>query len=69
MTAAVSPSSPPLISVRGLVKSFKGMRALDGVDADIARGEVLVVIGPSGSGKSTFIRCLNGLEMPTDGRI
>ena len=69
MTAAVSSPAQPLISVRGLVKSFKGMRALDGVDADIARGEVLVVIGPSGSGKSTFIRCLNGLEMPTDGRI
>jgi polar amino acid transport system ATP-binding protein len=39
------------------------------VDTDVHRGEVLVVIGPSGSGKSTFLRCLNLLEMPTDGVI
>ncbi len=60
-----------LISVRGLEKHFAGgkIRALDGVDADIHKGEVLVVIGPSGSGKSTFLRCLNLLEMPTGGTI
>ena len=60
-----------LISVNGLEKHFKGgdIRALDGVDAEIHRGEVLVVIGPSGSGKSTFLRCLNLLELPTGGTI
>ena len=60
-----------IISVRGLTKHFKGgdVQALCGVDADVHRGEVLVVIGPSGSGKSTFLRCLNLLEMPTDGTI
>ncbi len=60
-----------LISVRGLSKTFARGKivALDGVDADIARGEVVVVIGPSGSGKSTFLRCLNLLEMPTAGQI
>ena len=60
-----------IISVRGLEKHFKGgdIKALNGVDADIHRGEVLVVIGPSGSGKSTFLRCLNLLEMPTGGTI
>ena len=60
-----------LISVRGLEKHYAGgkIRALDGVDADIHKGEVLVVIGPSGSGKSTFLRCLNLLEMPTGGTI
>ena len=60
-----------LISVKGLEKHFKGgdIRALDGVDAEIHRGEVLVVIGPSGSGKSTFLRCLNLLELPTGGTI
>ena len=60
-----------LISVRGLEKHFAGgrIKALNGVDADIHRGEVLVVIGPSGSGKSTFLRCLNLLEMPTGGTI
>ena len=60
-----------IISVRGLTKHFNGgdVQALCGVDTDVHRGEVLVVIGPSGSGKSTFLRCLNLLEMPTDGTI
>ena len=60
-----------IISVRGLTKHFNGgeLKALRGVDTDVHRGEVLVVIGPSGSGKSTFLRCLNLLEMPTDGVI
>ena len=60
-----------IISVRGLEKHFGGgdIKALNGVDTDIHKGEVLVVIGPSGSGKSTFLRCLNLLEMPTRGTI
>ena len=60
-----------LISVKGLSKTFGRGKivALDNVDAEIARGEVVVVIGPSGSGKSTFLRCLNLLEMPTAGHI
>lgn len=60
-----------IISVRGLEKHFGGgkLRALRGVDADIRRGEVVVVIGPSGSGKSTFLRCLNLLELPTLGTV
>ena len=64
-------SNEVIISVRGLTKHFNGgeLKALRGVDTDIHRGEVLVVIGPSGSGKSTFLRCLNLLEMPTDGVI
>ena len=59
----------PIIRVRGLVKTFQGMRALDGVDLDVARGEVVVVIGQSGSGKSTLIRCLNGLVEADEGEI
>ena len=64
-------SADILISVRDLQKSFnKGsFYALNGVNADIKRGEVVVVIGPSGSGKSTFLRCLNLLEMPTGGTV
>ncbi len=59
-----------LIRVEGLVKHFGGgIHALNGVDTEIHRGEVVVVIGPSGSGKSTFLRCLNLLEMPSAGRI
>ena len=60
-----------LISVTGLEKHFKNgeIKALDGIDADVHKGEVVVVIGPSGSGKSTFLRCLNLLEQPTGGHI
>ncbi len=60
-----------LIRVSGLKKHFGGgkIKALDGVDAEIRRGEVVVVIGPSGSGKSTFLRCLNLLELPTEGTV
>ena len=60
-----------IISAQNVQKYYKGgeIRALDGVSADIRRGEVVVVIGPSGSGKSTFLRCLNLLEVPTGGTI
>lgn len=60
-----------LIEVKGLQKHFKNstVKALDGVDATIKKGDVVVVIGPSGSGKSTFLRCLNLLEIPTNGHI
>ena len=54
------------------VKKYYGrgkIKALDGVSAEIRKGEVVVIIGPSGSGKSTFLRCLNLLEVPTGGRI
>ena len=59
-----------LIQVQNLTKTFGGsVHALNGVSPDIKKGEVVCVIGPSGSGKSTFLRCLNRLEDPTDGRI
>lgn len=60
-----------LIKVEGLQKHFKKstVKALDGVDVTINKGDVVVVIGPSGSGKSTFLRCLNLLEVPTGGHI
>ena len=60
-----------IIRAAGLQKHFKGgdIKALNGVSADIHKGEVVVVIGPSGSGKSTFLRCLNLLEVPTGGTI
>ncbi len=59
----------PLIECRGLTKVYGAIRALDGVDLAVQRGEVVVVIGPSGSGKSTLIRCLNGLEEADSGEI
>ncbi len=58
-----------LIKVEGLAKSFGGLNVLTGIDIDINRGDVVVVIGPSGSGKSTFLRCLNRLEESTGGSI
>ena len=59
-----------IISVKDLKKYYEGgVHALDGVDMDVARGEVVVIIGPSGSGKSTLLRSLNLLEQPTSGQI
>lgn len=63
--------SKALIQVRDLTKSFDNgaVHALNGVSAEIKRGEVVFVVGPSGSGKSTFLRCLNRLEDPTSGQV
>ena len=59
-----------IISTRALCKSFvKDKPVLQGIDCDIRRGEQVVIIGPSGGGKSTFLRCLNMLEVPTEGQI
>lgn len=60
-----------LIDVKGLKKHYNGgeVKALDGIDLEIDKGEVVVIIGPSGSGKSTMLRSLNLLEIPTSGNI
>lgn len=58
-----------LIKVDNLCKSFDKVDVLKGINAEIHKGDVLVVIGASGSGKSTFLRCLNRLEEPTGGKI
>ncbi len=58
-----------LLEVKNLCKSFKDNKVLNGVNIDIKKGDVVAVIGPSGCGKSTFLRCLNLLEIPTDGEI
>ena len=60
-----------MIKVKNLHKSFVNgeIKVLCGIDENIKKGEVVVVIGPSGSGKSTFLRCLNLLETPTEGEI
>ena len=59
----------PIIEVKNLQKSFGELDVLKGINTEVQRGEVVVVIGPSGSGKSTFLRCLNLMETPTGGSI
>ncbi|KWW11445.1 MULTISPECIES: amino acid ABC transporter ATP-binding protein [Peribacillus] len=58
-----------MIKIDGLKKNYGKLEVLKGISTEIAQGEVLAIIGPSGSGKSTFLRCINMLETPTDGRI
>jgi ABC-type polar amino acid transport system ATPase subunit len=59
----------PIIDMKAVSKNFGDFRALDGIDLQIAEGEILVIVGPSGSGKSTLIRCINQLEEHDGGTI
>ncbi|HBP22761.1 MAG TPA: peptide ABC transporter ATP-binding protein [Planctomycetes bacterium] len=59
----------PIVRAQGLVKRYGELRALDGFDLEVHRGEIVVLIGPSGSGKSTALRSLNGLEHPDEGTL
>ena len=65
----LTPTAPPLLTARGLRKSFGDNEVLRGIDLTLHGGEVLVLIGPSGSGKTTVLRALNGLETPDAGTI
>jgi branched-chain amino acid transport system ATP-binding protein len=58
-----------LLEVRGLVKHFGGLNAVDGVDLDVEAGEILSVIGPNGAGKTTLFNIVTGLYAPDDGSI
>lgn len=65
----MSPTNNEVLKLRGLTKSFGTNQVLKGIDLDVPRGKVVVLIGPSGSGKTTVLRSLNGLETPDAGRI
>lgn len=58
-----------MIEIQNIRKSFGKAEILHGIDLSIRKGSVTVILGPSGSGKTTFLRCLNALEMPQQGRI
>ena len=65
----MSDNREPLIQAIDVQKSFGNLSVLRGIDLNIYKGDVVVIVGPSGSGKSTFLRCLNLLEVPTGGSI
>ena len=68
--AAPMPATPEsLVSMRGVHVLLAAHRALDGIDFDVRRGEVVALVGPSGSGKTTLLRCLNGLARPQRGIV
>ncbi len=62
-------SGDAVVRIRGLKKAFGDLEVLKGVDLDVTKGEVVVILGPSGSGKSTLLRCVNRLEESTGGEI
>ena len=62
-------NKPILFEIRDLKKQFGDLEVLKGINEEIRKGDVMVIIGPSGSGKSTLIRCLNLMETPTSGQI
>lgn len=63
------PRHPSILSVRGLRREFGGVRALRGVDLDVARGSVTGIIGPNGSGKTTLFQCISGVDRGARGDI
>jgi polar amino acid transport system ATP-binding protein len=64
-----NPMSDTVIRIRNLHKRFGDLHVVKGVDLEVKRGERIAIIGASGSGKSTILRCLNFMEMPSDGTI
>ncbi len=68
-TAPLPTTGGPIVEMRGVCKSFGDRRILTDVDVEVARGEVVVLVGPSGAGKTTLLRTINRLETIDDGEI
>ena len=64
-----SPAPPALLSIRGLSKFFSDVPVVDRVSLDVTPGEIVMVVGPSGAGKSTLLRCINRIEVPSEGDV
>lgn len=64
-----SADQTPMVHVAGLHKEFGSLHILKGIDLDVGKGQVCVLLGPSGSGKSTLLRCINQLETFEAGSI
>jgi ABC-type polar amino acid transport system ATPase subunit len=62
-------SPPALLSVHGLSKFFSDVPVVDRVSLEVTRGEIVMIVGPSGAGKSTLLRCINRIEMPSEGDV
>ncbi len=70
MTEANDASSPPtFLRASHITKTYGTHRAVNDVTLEVAQGDVVSIIGPSGAGKSTFLRCINFLEIPTEGTV
>ena len=63
------PVSEPIVRIEGLTRRFGTVVAVDGIDLEVARGELFALLGGSGCGKTTLLRMLAGLEIPDAGRI
>ena len=66
-TSSQAAGAAPLLAMRGITKSFPGVRALRGVDLTLQRGEALALLGENGAGKSTLIKIISGVERPDAG--
>jgi ABC-type polar amino acid transport system ATPase subunit len=62
-------SAPPLLSIRGLSKIYDRIPVVDRVDIKVAQSEIVMIVGPSGAGKSTLLRCINRIEVPSEGEV
>ncbi|WP_172786978.1 MULTISPECIES: ABC transporter ATP-binding protein [Bradyrhizobium] len=59
----------PMLSLRGLTRRFGGLTAVDAIDLDLAKGELISIIGPNGAGKTTLFNLVTGLDRPDDGTV